>query len=127
MAASKALLPLLLIGGGVAAAVIAGSAKGDTGEPGEDDTMADRPPGRPVVQGGKIVLRGFKSNAGGVKVTFQIEQVAGDQSGKGEFFGVVFQPWDANQPAIVAQAPTRQEARDATIAFVSADEHGLPP
>jgi hypothetical protein len=122
MAGARALLPLLLIGGGVAAALAASKAKADEPEP--DGGV--RVPGRPVIQGGTIVLRGYKSNAGGVRVTFQVEQVAGDPSPKGEFFGVIFRPWESNTPAMVAQATTRDAARDQTIAHIAGDPHGAP-
>jgi len=121
-AGARALLPLLLIGGGVAAAVFASQAKADDPDP--DDPV--RVPGHPVVQGGILVLRGYKTNAGGVRVTFQVEQVPGDPSPKGQFVGVIFRPWEDNTPALVAQATTRDAARDATIAHISADTHGAP-
>lgn len=115
-------LPLVLVGA-VAAIAIASSGRAEASEGGEGGP-APGPgpgPGKPVLQGGEVVSRGFKSNAYGVKVSFQIERVAG-----GEFFGVIFEPWAQNNPAVVAQAETRDAARNATVAHIAADEHGSP-
>lgn len=124
--ANKALLPLLLIGGAVAAVAMTAQAS-DELEPEPDNGGGAKPgPGRPILEGGKVVLRGFKTNAGGVKVTFQVEHIAGGGNPKGDYYGVVFRPWENNEPALVGQAETRNAARDQTITFIDTDEHGLP-
>lgn len=81
-----------------------------------------KPKGGAIIAGGKVVLRGWKSNAAGVRVEFQIEQVGG----AGDFFGIVFEPWNQDNPTLVAQAPTRSAAAKATSVHIAYDTHGLP-
>ena len=81
-----------------------------------------KPKGGPILEGGKVVLRGWKSNAAGVRVEFQIEQVGG----AGDFFGIVLEPWDGDNPTLVAQAPTRTAAAQAASIHIAHDTHGLP-
>lgn len=80
----------------------------------------------PFIEGGAIVFPGWIDTAGGVKVHFQIEEVAGDQSPNGRFYGVIMEPWNEGNPLIVAQAPTKDDARIATQTLIKADTHGLP-
>lgn len=124
--ANVGLLPVALVGA-VAAIAIASSGR-DESKPDGAGPAPGSGPGKPVLQGSEVVSRGFKSNAYGVKVTFQIERVAGgvEDSSGGEFFGVIFEPWAQNNPTVVAQADTRNKARDNTVAHIDADEHGAP-
>lgn len=80
----------------------------------------------PFIEGGAIVWSGWGYTAGDVKVYFQIEEVAGDQSPNGAFYGVIKEPWTNDNPVIVAQAPTKDDARIATQTLIKADTHGLP-
>jgi hypothetical protein len=121
------LLPFALVGVVIAVAIAGAGDETPTGNGGGDG--GPKPgPGKSVLQGGEVVSRGFKSNAYGVKVSFQIERVAGgvEGDGGGEFFGVIFEPWAQNNPTVVAQGATRNEARDKTVAHINADEHGAP-
>ena len=104
--------PLLLLGligiGALIASAGANNAQAGSGGP-----------GRPVAEGGEVVLRGFKSNPQGVKISFQIEKLP-----DGQFAGIIFEPWNGNNPALVGDGATREAARDATLAFIDANQHG---
>ena len=131
MSSGKALLPLLLGGGALAVAFYASKA-GASGEGSGDGGGSDplggggRGPGRPVTQDGAIVLRGFMTNAGGVRITFQIEENPDDPSPQGTFVGVIFEPWNANNPTIVAQDHTKAKTKEKLLGHIRSDEHGLP-
>ena len=79
----------------------------------------------PFIEGGKVVLRGWKSNAAGIRVEFQVEEVPGPNP-DGTFFGVVREPWNDGNPMLVAQAQTRQAAAQASSVHIAFDTHGLP-
>lgn len=87
----------------------------------------DKSGGRaPAIKGAEVVLRGFKSNAAGVRVEFQVEKLAGAGELGDEYYGVIFEPWNADNPVVVAQAGDRKDAAEATSVFISTDSHGLP-
>lgn len=120
-------LPVVLVGA-VAAIAIASTSRAESEGEGTPAPGPGPGPGKPVLQNGEVVSRGFKSNAYGLKVSFQIERVVGGVEGDtgGEFFGVIFEPWANNNPAVVAQDTSRDGARNKTVAHIASDEHGAP-
>ena len=122
-------VPVLLILGGLVALVAASqSAPPNGGDGGGNGGGAPIPgPNEPVLQGGDVVLTGFRTNPYGVMVTFRVEYVAAAADDpQGAYYGIIFQPWAGNAPVVVAQAHTQQDARMAVLAVVDADQHGSP-
>jgi hypothetical protein len=78
-------------------------------------------PGHPVLEGATVASRGFKSNPSGVVVTFQIEELP-----DGSFAGIIFEPWNENNPALVGDGATRTEAQAKVVAHIESDTHGAP-